>query len=194
MAKQRKKHVRRRDQQRKICGAKTQKGTGPPCSRPPGWGTEHPGYGSCKFHGGSTSNAGVAAARAEAREFGRPIPVTPTQAIRAVLHATAGDLAYAQAKLLEVSENGILDEKGRPHVWYRLRENKLLQVAKVAKMATDMGVSERMANLAAEQTAMMGEFLEEVVEAVGLTKEQRKLLGPAIREALPTIEGEAEER
>ncbi len=32
------------------CGAKTRGGT--PCRRPAGWGTEHPGEGRCKLHGG----------------------------------------------------------------------------------------------------------------------------------------------
>lgn len=35
------------------CGAKA-KGTGKPCRRPQGWGTDHPGAGRCKLHGGAT--------------------------------------------------------------------------------------------------------------------------------------------
>jgi len=36
-----------------TCGAKT-KGTGAPCRRPAGWGTDHAGVGRCKLHGGAT--------------------------------------------------------------------------------------------------------------------------------------------
>ncbi len=36
-----------------ICGAQT-KGTGAPCRRPAGWGTDHAGVGRCKLHGGAT--------------------------------------------------------------------------------------------------------------------------------------------
>jgi hypothetical protein len=36
-----------------TCGAKTRDGT--PCAHPAGWGTDHPGVGRCKLHGGSTS-------------------------------------------------------------------------------------------------------------------------------------------
>lgn len=36
-----------------ICGAKTRSGT--PCKRPSGWGTNHPGKGKCKLHGGSST-------------------------------------------------------------------------------------------------------------------------------------------
>lgn len=34
------------------CGAKTRAGT--PCQQPAGWGTEHPGEGRCKLHGGAS--------------------------------------------------------------------------------------------------------------------------------------------
>ena len=34
-----------------ICGAK-KKQNGGHCTRPAGWGTDHPGYGKCKLHGG----------------------------------------------------------------------------------------------------------------------------------------------
>ena len=36
-----------------TCEAKT-KGTGMPCRRPAGWGTDHPGMGRCKLHGGAS--------------------------------------------------------------------------------------------------------------------------------------------
>ncbi|WP_425153969.1 hypothetical protein [Candidatus Palauibacter sp.] len=36
-----------------TCGAKT-RGTGLPCRRPAGWGTEHAGHGTCKLHGGAS--------------------------------------------------------------------------------------------------------------------------------------------
>lgn len=37
--------------EQKICGAKA-KSTGKPCQHEAGWGTDHPGEGRCKFHGG----------------------------------------------------------------------------------------------------------------------------------------------
>ncbi len=35
----------------RICGSPRKKGR-PPCTRPAGWGTSHPGKGRCKLHGG----------------------------------------------------------------------------------------------------------------------------------------------
>lgn len=45
----------------KLCGAKTRRGR--PCKRPAGAGTNHPGIGRCKLHGGSTRNHVIAAAK-----------------------------------------------------------------------------------------------------------------------------------
>jgi uncharacterized protein YjcR len=36
-----------------FCGARTRKGQ--PCKRPAGWGTDHPGEGRCKLHGGCST-------------------------------------------------------------------------------------------------------------------------------------------
>ncbi len=38
---------------RKFCGAKKKQGPGR-CRRPAGWGTDHPGHGKCKLHGGAS--------------------------------------------------------------------------------------------------------------------------------------------
>lgn len=39
-----------------TCGRSKRDGSGDPCQRPAGWGTDHPGEGACKLHGG---NAGA---------------------------------------------------------------------------------------------------------------------------------------
>ena len=45
---------RKRDiPKRPTCGATTRQDTD--CGRPAGWGTDHPGFGQCKLHGGSTT-------------------------------------------------------------------------------------------------------------------------------------------
>jgi hypothetical protein len=41
-----------------LCEAKTRQ-AGRPCSRPAGWGTDHPGGGRCKLHGGASSGRPV---------------------------------------------------------------------------------------------------------------------------------------
>ena len=41
-----------------LCGGRSRK-TGALCKRPAGWGTDHPGTGSCKLHGGCSKGAPV---------------------------------------------------------------------------------------------------------------------------------------
>lgn len=48
------------------CGSRKRQGDGT-CTLPAGWGTDHPGTGSCKHHGGSTRNHRKAAVEAQAR-------------------------------------------------------------------------------------------------------------------------------
>ena len=47
---------RREPLDRPLCGARKRQPRypGETCARPSGWGTEHPGYGRCKLHGGAT--------------------------------------------------------------------------------------------------------------------------------------------
>lgn len=45
---------------RRYCGARKRQGDGT-CKRPAGWGTDHPGEGQCKLHGGSTHGRTAAA-------------------------------------------------------------------------------------------------------------------------------------
>lgn len=40
---------------RLLCGARARTAGGRPCQRPAGWGTDHPGSGRCKFHGGAST-------------------------------------------------------------------------------------------------------------------------------------------
>ena len=42
--------------ERPLCGARKRQPRypGETCARPAGWGTEHPGFGRCKLHGGAT--------------------------------------------------------------------------------------------------------------------------------------------
>jgi hypothetical protein len=119
-----------------------------------------------------------------------PIPVTPGQAIQAVLNLAAGHLAYAtamvgglsEAQMFEVTDAGVV-----PNRWVRLQLSVMDRIKQYSRAAADMGINERQMNLAEAQTAMMGELLERVMGRVELTPKQRKLVGPAIRQELPAL-------
>lgn len=71
------------------------------CTRPAGWGTDHPGLGRCKRHGGSTPTHAVAARRELARQavaaYGLPRDIPADIALLEEVARTAGHVqALAQ--------------------------------------------------------------------------------------------------
>ena len=120
----------------------------------------------------------------------QPIPVTPGQAIQAVLNVAAGQFAYATAMVGGLSEAQMFEEAiggAVPNRWVRLQLNIMDRLKQYSRAAADMGINERQMQLAEAQTAMMGELLEAVMAKLDLTPKQRKQVGPAIREALPML-------
>lgn len=169
--------------QMKICGAAKRNGT--PCTLEAGWGTDHPGEGRCRHHPGEP---GVVAT---ARKLGMPEVVTPTQAITGVLSLAVGNLAYVNAKVLEIDEAELFDSD--KYRWVSWQERLMDRVAKYAATAVNMGVAERQVRLAEQQTKLMQRLLEGVMGELELTPEQRRKVGPAIRSQLDVIEGQARE-
>lgn len=51
-----------------LCGATKTDGSGNTCKHQAGWGTDHPGYGPCRKHGGNTRNHRTAALRSQAED------------------------------------------------------------------------------------------------------------------------------
>lgn len=68
------------------------------CKRPAGWGTDHPGVGRCKRHGGSTPNhqkaASLEIARRECVALGVPIDTTPDVALMDEVREACGNVAF----------------------------------------------------------------------------------------------------
>lgn len=174
------------------CGAA--KRNGKPCGREAGWGTTHQGYGRCKIHGGSTTNGEVAAAKQEVKDMATPIRVSPGQAMAGVLHLSAGQLAYVTEKVRALGEGDVMTEFG-VNAWIKLQRSLMHDTAKFAKIAADAGIDERMANLAEAQTLMIAKMFETLADELQFTKEQKALLGPALRRNLAAfaLEGDAEE-
>ncbi|MDU5969218.1 MAG: hypothetical protein E6Z04_09590 [Cutibacterium avidum] len=99
----------------RFCGARTRSGSA--CRRPAGWGTSHPGCGTCKLHLGSTSTltASAHATALEARIGGelRRIgiqPVTdPARELARIVGEQVAFLDLARAKLAEVTDSWTRD-------------------------------------------------------------------------------------
>ena len=191
---------RRDDATVNICGA--QKHDGSICSQRAGWGTTHVGWGRCRHHGGMLRGGAIAAAREEMHGMARPANVSAQQALRAVLRLAAGQLAYASAQVSNLSDDDLFVRAYSPsdgaitmvpHHWLKLQRDVMNDVARYSKMAMDAGVAERGILVKEQQTTMVADLLERVVDSLELTDEQREQLGPTIRRHLTLVEDDAQD-
>lgn len=89
------------------CGGKKRQGEGT-CTQPAGWGTDHPGTGRCKLHGGSTKNHNARAVEQQARSlvetYGRKIETTAVEALLDEVQWTAGHVAWLRDRVREIEQ------------------------------------------------------------------------------------------
>ena len=176
---------------KRLCGGPRKNGA--KCTRPAGWGTDHPGYGTCKLHLGNTESHRAKARREMAGEavvtFGLPREVDPHTALLEEVHRTAGHVAWLQAKVAEFDEAdlvwGTVEEIDRPpgektaggvevrqragaNVWLSLYQAERAHLTKVAAAAITAGVAERQVRLAEQQGQLIAQVLRGVLADLGV--------------------------
>ena len=122
------------------------------CDRRAGWGTDHDGAGPCKRHEklvddvkvGGDGHRGRPGAWVMAHGCARALDVSPWEALLTAVKIAAGRVAYIEFKLGEASDDAQLLPDGDLAWWVRQSEMWHDRMAKVAKMAIDAGVAERM--------------------------------------------------
>lgn len=173
-----------------ICGQV--KKNGEPCMMDAGAGTDHPGKGACHVHEDRDRRGLMTAARG----LGVPQPTSPTKAIMGILELASGELVYVTEKVAALTEEEVWtgETKERLNKWLRWQEKLMDRVARYAATAAGMGVAERDIALREAQTKIIGRLLEAIIGDLDLTPKQRKAVGPAIRNHLALIQGEATEK
>lgn len=165
------------------------------CTRPAGWGTDHPGVGPCKLHGGNTSNHVTAAVVAQAKSavvtFGLPREVDPRDALLEEVYRTAGAVDFLQSKVRELEADAIIwgkaeefekqagefpgvdtTHKAAVHVWVELWQRERAHLVKVAKEAINCGIEERRVRLAEQQGALLAGVIKGILGDLDLTPDQ----------------------
>ena len=102
-----------------FCGATTRSADRTDCRRPAGWGTNHPGWGRCKLHAGSSPNhvesAAMQQAKATARIFAVPREVHPLDGMMECYWRTAGVVDAIEAICSQLLPDemvwGLVEEK-----------------------------------------------------------------------------------
>lgn len=93
------------------CGRNRKKGLGP-CRRPAGWGTDHAGFGACKFHGGASPSGKKFAAK-QALQYaavtaGIPRDVDPAQGLMEEIARTAGRIDWYTERIRVLDPENVI--------------------------------------------------------------------------------------
>lgn len=192
------------------CGGKTRAGN--PCVHPAGWGTDHPGVGYCKNHGGSTPTHRVAVqaelARRAVATYGLPRDIDPAAALLEEVHRTAGHVSWLQVKVAELDEAdlvwGVTEQvdkqatefggtdttrAAKPNMWLTLYQQERKHLAAVAKAAIDAGCNERLVRLAEEQGAVLAGAIRAILADLRLTDEQQAMVREVVPRHLRALSG-----
>lgn len=176
-----------------LCGAKKKNGT--TCRAFAGQGTDHPGTGRCKFHGGSTRNHKTAAITTEAKrrmvKLGTPIEVAPHEALMALLHAGSGHVAWLGEEIAAADDLGTFEGQVLTQMYGEERD----RLARVAEACLRAGVSQEEIKLVQRFGEMFGGVVRSSLDAVeGLTEKQEQQFKETFTLELHALEATGRER
>lgn len=186
---------------------------GKPCGLPP-----QAGQLVCRFHGARSPQALAAAGRRLERAaaedavaaYGLPREVDPGQALLEEVHRTAGHVAWLGRVVAALDAGslvwGVAEEierpagdsspggtevkrKAAPAVWLEIYQTERKHLAAVSKAAIDAGVSERMVAAYEQLAASFVQAIEQVLDEIGLTVEQRRRVPAVLESRLRAIAG-----
>lgn len=186
-----------RDNERRLyCGAKKRQSEGT-CERPAGWGTDHPGIGKCKLHGGGTKSHKTAAKIELARQavvtYGLPRQIAPDAALLEEVWRTAGHVQWL-GELVQLADARDLTQRGEQgvvveSVWVDMYRKERAHLVAVAKAAIAAGIAERQVRVAEQQGAILAGAVREILDRLGLTAEQRAKVPQVVPAVLREITG-----
>lgn len=176
-----------------LCGAK-KRSDGQPCRKFAGEGTDHPGIGRCKYHGGSTSSHKRHAVKVEAArrapKFGQPRKVLPGEALIEMLWIAYGQVHWLQDEISKHADMSTFEAR----VLVQSHKDERDRVAQVAKTALDAGVAERQIRLAEMYGELIARFIRGTLDDLKLTPAQQRRAPGIVRRRLLALDGGREEQ
>lgn len=167
------------------CGALKTDGSGDRCTLRAGFGTDHPGFGTCKHHLGATP-AGVTSAEKErakkaTEQFGIAVVTTPQDALLAEVHRSAGVVAYLDTVVQELQQDDLkqhtTDDEGRhwekEAIWVKLYRDERAHMVRVCSEAIKCGVAERQVKLAEQQGLLLAGAIRAILTDLGVAGDPR---------------------
>lgn len=156
-----------------LCNANKTDGSGK-CKRLAGFGTDHPGFGRCMNHGGTTESHRVSAARAQARKLAEEYDTDPSSALLYAVRLAAGAVEYIRGAI----EDGSEEDGWRLARIYGEERDRL---AKTAAMALNAGIAERAVRVAESQGRALAGVIQAVLGELQLTVDQQALVPGVVR-------------
>lgn len=180
------------------CGRTTRSGT--PCGRGAGWGTNHPGEGACKLHGGRAPQVEAKAARDRARAEAEravaaltlPRNIDPATALLEEVQRAAGAVAYIEARIRELDPDGLVwgatqrktGSTGQGYAdftvegpglneWVRFWHVERDKLVKASAAAIAADVDTRLVRVAEAQGAMLADVISGILDDLDLSAGQR---------------------
>lgn len=178
-----------------LCNARKTNGTGL-CRHECGWGTDHPGIGCCKMHGGCTPSGQIAAARVrQARELAALLAThkpaladsDPYAGLLEVVQSTWAARRTFEQLVGELLDRGQITDDGeaspdaleqllapdhtgdlRIHPYVRELREWTTEHARACKLAIDAGIAERQIQLAEDQADLLATVLRGVLVELGV--------------------------
>lgn len=174
-----------------LCGAK--KKNGELCRAFAGQGTQHPGTGACKFHGGSTPNHGKRAVTLEAKRkmitLGEPDQeVTAISALLSELYASSGHVAWLRQQIADMTPEDLGTVEGQAII--SLYNSERDRKTRIAKLCTEAGVDEATVRIAEAQVTLLGNALSRACDTAGLSAPMRRRVGSALRDELAQVQAQ----
>lgn len=172
------------------------------CTRPAGWGTNHPGTGRCKLHGGATPDHRAASQRAQAEKavetFGLPRRVDPREALLEEVWRTAGAVDWLGEQVRRLDPGAVIWGKtsevdkqagefpgmdvthaAAVNVWVDLWQRERKHMLAVTKAALDAGTEERRVRLAERQGALMASVFRGSLDDAAIQADVRQRIEAA---------------
>lgn len=161
------------------CGGRKRGEGGGTCQLPAGWGTSHPGIGSCKLHGGGTRNHAKHALKIQAQRdvtaFGGRLDISAPEALIELVQTKAAEVAYWDQRVQTLSDDqraGMLEAKTEqgfgpqgpvdtttrqagPHVFVVMLHQAQDQLASYSAAAIRAGVDKALVEVATLQAAWL---------------------------------------
>lgn len=173
-----------------ICGA--QRRTGGTCKMAAGFGTNHLGFGRCKYHGGSTPNGRLNSAKQEAIFMGAPKEINPVEALTWCIHITAGEIEWFSERIAELDKEDWFEQSilgKQMNIMVRERDNAIVRLARFSKDAISLGIAERRVRIAEQYGAALARLLKGILDDLELSEVQRQRAPAIVRKHLILLEG-----